>query len=186
MRRRGWCLTRGNAHVRRPPSATARRKHLTLLAPPTTARLDRRPPATQPALRLQHQQTRHRGREKGRPSGRDKEANGRELAAHTLPSVWLDSGDLFVCRRPLAKCATSTSRQTAARDFPRRRGNGGGEKRKEQSLLFLLRRNPGAVCVYLSAAFAAAAAAHGRKSAAPHWRDAICSRLLLRCVALPL
>lgn len=114
-------------------------------------------------------------------SGGDKEANGGELRLTLTPLFCLTAGICLyagAARLPpsTGKCATSTSRQTAARDVHEEEEEGGEEKKKKKRSL-LLRRNPGAVCVYLAAVAAAAAALRGRKSAAPHWRDAICSRL---------
>lgn len=151
-------------------SATARRKHLTPRAPPTAACLDWG--ALPPRARRKQQRARGGGEAaeiRGRTGGEPR------LTLSPVCFAWqrgfVCSPEPLVCSRVLAKCATSTSRRTAARGVHEEEEEGReGEGKKREESVVSLRRNPGAVCVYL----AVAAAVRGRKSAALHWRDAIC------------
>lgn len=143
--RGGWYLTRGSAHVCRPPSPTARRKHLTPRAPPTTACLDR----GSPARRNSSQQPPPRARGDGGEAAKTRRRTAGELRLTLSPLFCLTAGIcLFAGAARLqpstGKCATSTNRRTAAWGVHEEEKKRGGEK--EESVVSL-QRNPGAVCL---------------------------------------
>lgn len=107
----------------------------------------------------------------GENSG-DKYANHRELQLTLFYLLCLSVG--FVCTpEPLVYCRLLASAQRPAVRLPHKCC-------RENKKLSCCREIRGR-CVYLAAV---PAAVHGGKSAAPHWRDAICYRLLSCAAAL--